>query len=499
MTYTQVATEVAQWGTENGALSSSNISVATAQPGAGCMAGDVLILDYGSGSGTKAVVEVTTVSGSGAVTAFSLLRPGAYLTFPSGTVGSTAPLAGVHCMTLPQFTVNSMGATQRSAGIVERQDDSVNNVMVIGFNVAVVVLEQSASFHKLYFDDYNGVDVSGVGDSAFYSDSHGIDYWSAVVPSNVSQGAYSVVGIPVPGSNYTAGTYTVTPAMGSCSTMPALPIKVSVGVTGGAVTSATVVAVGSCSGLSNPVTLPTPSGGGTQAQLTLQLVGSDFRPGIAYSFHDQCDGCAANNLSEHGWLTGTYLSNVWSMNIDNLGLECGSGFGSYGLLVQNASSGILSHVHVGGCQFPLELDGAPKSEPNNTYTFIPPYYPSANTSTNIVIFGGETTCDGNSTDDDKCPYLVHAGDSSSGMLFAFNLESNNNLSYCTEGPGSTYCPVLIEPQSDSNAFWTIRNLLGAASAPYINTPAQVNSDTFSVTCGTLTSSAKVTNGFVTHC
>jgi len=61
------------------------------------------------------------------------------------------------------------------------------------------------------------------------------------------------------------------------------------------------------------------------------------------------------------------------------------------------------------------------------------------------------------------------------------------------------CPVLIEPQSDSSAFWTIRNLLGTASAPYINTPAQVNSDTFSVTCGTLTSSAKVTNGFVTHC
>lgn len=184
---------------------------------------------------------------------------------------------------------------------------------------------------------------------------------------------------------------------------------------------------------------------------------------------------------------------------DNLGLECGSGVGSYGLLVQNASTGILSHVHVGGCQYPLELDGAPAAEPNNTYTFIPPYYPSANTSTNIVIFGGETTCDGNSTDDDKCPYLVHAGDSSSGMLFAFNLESNNNLSYCTEGPASTYCPLLIEPQSDSSAFWTIRNLLGTASAPYINTPAQVNSDTFSVTCGKLTSSARSINGFITHC
>jgi len=509
MKYSEVAAEIAKWGAEHGAQSS--ISVVSGYQGSGCQVGDVLVIgpeneNASTGYGTEAVVQVTALTddGMGGVKSFNILRSGAYYILPppptlAATVTARATLLGVNCTTLPQFTISFAGATPRSVGIVEKQDDSINNVMVIGFNVAVVATEQSASFHKLYFDDYNGVDVSGVGDSAFYSDSHGIAYWSAAVLPSVSQGAYSVVGYPVVGSGYTQGAmYQLMPnSPGTCSE----PIKVTVNVNGsGNITSASLTDVGTCNNVTNPVPVQVPGGTGTQAQLTLQLVTSDFRPGVAYSFHDQCDGCAANNLSEHGWLTGTYLSNVWSMNIDNLGLECGSGYGSYGLLVQNASSGILSHVHVGGCQYPLKLDGAPKSEPNNTYPYIPPYAPSANRSTNIVIYGGETTCDGNSADGDKCPYLVHAGDSSSGMLFGFNLGSNNNLSYCTEGPASTYCPVLIEAPSDPAAFWTIRNLLGTASGPLINTPGQASSDYGSVSCSTINlSSFTVTNGFVTHC
>ena len=182
----------------------------------------------------------------------------------------------------------------------------------------------------------------------------------------------------------------------------------------------------------NPESLPNLHGG-APARLDLLWASYDYRPGIAYNIHDQCDGCMLSDVASHGWNTGIRLSNVWAVNINNAVLETANlspgpkppPVTTYGLLAENCVMANIVRLHVGGFATGAALYGT-----SGPHAADPGYSCSPNEQAGnmgITLVGGEI---GSPT---RMEYGIDIGPYSRGVVYGVSI-NNGGKAAVNVGP-----------------------------------------------------------------
>ncbi len=149
------------------------------------------------------------------------------------------------------------------------------------------------------------------------------------------------------------------------------------------------------------------------------------RPGVAFDFHDKCDGLRCTDCSAIGWATGFRLSNVWAVTLNNPNAEPATqpaGLTTRGILAE----GVVSHTTIfnpllDGFTYRIDFQHRPFAKAVSTGRNGQPglgQYPTAS----ITVIGGSLQA--NRTDP-AGNRMFRLGPYSAGAVIAVNLASYN--------------------------------------------------------------------------